>query len=124
MRLLVCGGREYANRDHVFVSLDRILARRAVTLVIHGACQDRAGNLKGADRWADEWAAERWIERLPCPADWDRHGPRAGPLRNAHMLTHSPDGVVAFPGGRGTAGMAKIATEAGIPVWRPPLSPG
>lgn len=119
MRLLVCGGRDYQDRQFVFDSLDKILAKRVVTLVIHGACQGRDGKLRGADRWADEWAEERLIERLPCPADWGQHGLKAGPLRNAHMLTLQPDGVVAFPGGRGTDGMATLAIQAGVPVWRP-----
>lgn len=119
MRLLVCGGRDFEDRKFVFDSLDRIMQRRVVTLVIHGACQDRQGRLKGADRWADEWAEARLIERLPCPADWERYGPKAGPLRNAHMLTHGPDGLTAFPGGRGTAGMVRLAKDAGVPVWAP-----
>lgn len=122
MRLLVCGGRDYQDRQFVFDSLDKILAKRVVTLVIHGACQGRDGKLRGADRWADEWAQERGIERLPCPADWEQHGPKAGPLRNAHMLTLQPDGVAAFPGGRGTEGMARLASKAGISLWRPASS--
>lgn len=119
MRMLVCGGRDYQDRQFVFDSLDRVLARRLVTAVIHGACQDRQGNLKGADRWADEWAQERGIERIPCPADWDAHGNKAGPIRNAYMLTLQPDGVVAFPGGRGTGGMVALAINADCPVWLP-----
>ncbi len=119
MRLLVCGGRDFEDRQFVFASLDKILTRRVVTLLVHGACQGQDGKLRGADRWADEWAAERHIECVPCPADWDKHGPRADPLRNAHMLTLKPDGVVAFPGGRGTEGMARLASEAGVPVWWP-----
>lgn len=119
MRLLVCGGRDYQVRQFVFDNLDRVLAKRLVTLVIHGACQDRAGNLKGADRWTDQWAQARAIELLACPAEWDKHGPKAGPLRNAHMLSLEPGGVVAFPGGAGTASMVRLAEAAGLPVWKP-----
>lgn len=35
------------------------------------------------------------------------------------MLTLKPDGVVLFPGGRGTADMRKAAQEAGVKVWEP-----
>jgi len=51
------------------------------------------------------------------PAEWDKFGRRAGPLRNEQMLREGkPDVVVAFPGGRGTAHMVRIAKEAGIDV--------
>lgn len=112
MRLLVCGGRDYSDERSAFMALDKVLARRRVSLVIHGA-------YRGADTLADAWAKARGIERKPCPADWQRHGPKAGPLRNAHMLTQQPDGVVALPGGAGTEDMVMQALAAGLPVWRP-----
>ena len=57
---------------------------------------------------------------LPCAvyrADWEGLGRKAGPIRNQQMLDEGkPDLVVAFPGGRGTANMMRIAREAGIEV--------
>jgi hypothetical protein len=51
------------------------------------------------------------------PAQWDRYGEAAGPIRNAWMLEFGkPDLVVAFPGGRGTADMISKARKAGIEV--------
>ena len=48
-------------------------------------------------------------------------GKAAGPERNRRMLdTFKPDGVIAFPGGRGTADCCRAADERAIPVWRPP----
>lgn len=44
---------------------------------------------------------------------------KVGPKRNRKMLELKPDGVVAFPGGRGTMDMIRAATEAGVPVWHP-----
>ncbi|ATI15672.1 hypothetical protein [Bordetella phage vB_BbrM_PHB04] len=112
MKLLVCGGRDYADREAVFAALDRVHAKRPVTLLIHGAA-------RGADSLADDWARARGVPRDPHPADWATHGRRAGPLRNRKMLELKPDGVVAFPGGRGTADMADAARAAGVPVWEP-----
>jgi hypothetical protein len=54
------------------------------------------------------------------PANWDRDGKSAGRMRNVHMLrSGKPDGVVAFPGGDGTAHMIAIAERARVPVWQP-----
>jgi hypothetical protein len=41
-------------------------------------------------------------------------------IRNTQMLAEGrPDGVVAFPGGRGTANMVRQAAAAGLGVWFP-----
>lgn len=43
----------------------------------------------------------------------------AGHIRNKQMLDTGIDVVIAFPGGRGTANMVKIAKEANVQVWQP-----
>lgn len=119
MRLLVCGGRDYGDRSAAFKALDRVLTKKRVVLVIHGDCRGCDGRLRGGDRWADEWAESRGIDRRPCPADWIAHGKAAGPIRNSFMLTLRPDGILALPGGNGTDDMARQAEAEGVPVWRP-----
>jgi hypothetical protein len=109
-RVLVCGGRDYADRDRLFATLDRIHAERAITLVIHGGA-------RGADRLSGEWATARLCECISYPAQWEIYGPRAGPMRNQQMLDEGrPDLVVVFPGGRGTANMLRKAQLAGVEV--------
>lgn len=116
MRVLVCGGRDYQDRQHVFSTLDDIDFAFDVRLVVHGACCDRDGVLRGADRWANEWALSREIQVLGVPAEWSLFGRKAGPVRNAHMLVrYAPDIVVAFPGGTGTADMVSKASNAVLP---------
>lgn len=116
MKLLVCGGRDFADRGFVFAALDRVDAKRRVFLLIHGAAS-------GADALAEEWARARGVSYAPNPARWAELGRRAGMVRNQEMLDlFAPDGVVAFPGGRGTADMVARARAAGVPVWCPPYS--
>jgi len=125
VRVLVCGGRDYADRQHVFREMDRIAGisetaplGRNIT-IIHGACRT------GADQWADEWAVLNWKQIDEFPADWQTHGRAAGPIRNQRMIDEGrPDLVVAFPGGSGTADMVRRAEKAGIPVSRPSPSEG
>lgn len=112
MRIVVCGGRDYDNREAVFRALDTLHARSPVSLVIQGGTP-------GGDRLGGEWAAERGIAVEVVRADWSQHGAAAGPIRNQKMADMKPDGVVAFPGGRGTADMCRRAEAAGIKVWRP-----
>ena len=108
MRVLVCGGRDYADRDWLFQELDALRLARGVNVVISGCA-------RGADTLGLEWAEARGIEVAPYPADWDRHRRAAGPIRNQQMLDEGkPDLVIAFPGGRGTADMVKRATAVGV----------
>lgn len=115
MRLIVCGGRGYNDEVTVFATLDRVYAKRRITLVIQGGAP-------GADALAKRWAAERRVECIEVQADWAAHGRAAGPIRNGQMLDMRPDGVVAFPGGRGTEDMCRKAAERGVTVWRPILA--
>jgi hypothetical protein len=107
--LLVCGGRDYDDRAHVF----RVLDTLRPTLVIHGAAS-------GADRAAWDWAELRGVPHMPFPVtdeEWRTIGKKAGPLRNQRMLDEGrPDAVLAFPGGRGTRDMKRRARAAEIPV--------
>jgi uncharacterized protein (DUF58 family) len=109
-RILVCGGRDYADARALGAELDALHAGNPVTDLIHGAA-------RGADSLAAAWARSRGISIRPFPADWDRHGKAAGFLRNVRMLREGrPDLVVAFPGGRGTAHMVGLARRAGVAV--------
>lgn len=106
MKVLVCGGRDFDN----FIPVDRELSKLKPSLVIEGGA-------KGADSLARDWAYMNFVPFLEHPANWPKYGNSAGPIRNVEMLNiYKPDLVVAFPGGKGTAHMVKIAREAGIEV--------
>lgn len=111
-RILVCGGREYANKERVFKILDaavRAMADRHIT-IIHGAAT-------GADSLAELWAEERQVKSKAFPADWTAYGTRAGYMRNKQMLDEGkPHAVIAFPGGPGTRMMVGLAKRYGVPT--------
>lgn len=112
LRLIVCGGRSWRNVCALYGDLNRLHAERGVAAIIQGGAS-------GADELARIWALERGIPVETYAADWKRQGRAAGPIRNGVMLAESrPDGVVAFPGGRGTADCIRQAEAAGLTVWR------
>jgi SLOG family YspA-like protein len=115
MRVLVCGSRHFTN----YVEMRKILCTMfdpddTVTL-IHG-------NARGADQLSEQALTGYFrggFEVLRFPADWNKHGKAAGPIRNKQMLDEGkPDLVVAFlaENSRGTKNMIEQATKAGIPV--------
>jgi YspA, cpYpsA-related SLOG family len=106
MRLLICGGRDYSNRDLVYKTLDQLKP----TEICHGAAS-------GADSLAEEWAVLNKISSTKFYPDWKNLGRAAGPIRNKQMRdTFKPDKVLAFPGGKGTANMIALAKENKIEV--------
>ncbi len=113
MRFLVCGGRDYVNRQAVYDALDLLNNEVGVTAIISGMA-------RGADTHGAQWAQDRGVELVKFPADWNKHGKGAGPIRNQQMLNEGkPDGVVAFPGRNGTADMIYRSKMAGLEVWEP-----
>lgn len=106
IRVLVCGGRTYENWREVRGQLE---ALKPIACIIRGGAP-------GADRLAGKYADIAGIPQIVFPANWSQ-GKKAGPMRNAFMLTEGkPDIVIAFPGGRGTADMVARAKAAGVMV--------
>ena len=113
LRVLVSGGRDYTDRNHLRAELDRVVKK-------HGRIHIISGGATGADTLALEWAKDRCMPRTIYPAEWTHRGPSAGPIRNQEMIDDGkPDLFVPFPGGPGTADMTNRATVAGIRFWQP-----
>lgn len=109
MRVLVCGGRDFADAAMVDRVLNRLHTTYGITVLIHGAA-------RGADSLAATWAQQHAVECRAFPANWFKYGPAAGPIRNQQMLDEAKPGMfVAFPGGSGTADMTRRALAAGVP---------
>ena len=110
MRVLVCGGRDFNDRQLLAQTLADLHLTKRIEVIIHGCAM-------GADTIAGWWARFAGVEELRFPADWRTHKKAAGPIRNTEMLREGrPDLVVAFHGGRGTADMVKKARASGVRV--------
>jgi ABC-type hemin transport system substrate-binding protein len=116
MKLLVCGGREYADKEHLHEFLTDLILNEMREGKLHGQPILIHGDARGADRLAHGYGVENSMNVVRVPALWDVHGNKAGALRNFAMLELKPDIVVAFPGGAGTAHMVRIAKQAGVRV--------
>lgn len=105
-RIVVTGGRDFNDADLV----NRVLTRIDPSEIAEGGAS-------GADRLVALWAHENDVPCTTFPAKWALHGRAAGPIRNRQMLEEfSPDLLVAFPGGRGTANAVSLAEKMNIPV--------
>jgi hypothetical protein len=89
--VLVCGDRHWRNREKIYRYLDKLREKTEAPLTIIEGCA------QGADRMAGEWAADHRLNCMQFPAQWDRYGRAAGPIRNQQMLDEGkPELVVAF----------------------------
>lgn len=112
MTVLVCGDRNWTD----WRAIEAALRDCKPLVVIHGAA-------RGADTLAGRAARHLRLIEYPMPADWDKHGRSAGPIRNRAMLDLEPDLVLAFhenlDASKGTRGCVTEARRRGIPtrVW-------
>ncbi len=125
MRVLVCGDRYWDDRATVWDKLDDLLHVYQQMTIIEGGCKrwDKERRLwTGADFYAEQWTVRRTQAHEPYPADWDKLGKAAGPIRNAKMLEQGkPDIALAFHDNleesRGTKDMVERSKAAGLPVY-------
>lgn len=112
-RILVTGSRDWTDWKKLDEGLRTVGKFGEDTVLVHGDAQ-------GVDRMA----AFLWMERgFPVeahPADWKRHGKRAGYVRNQEMVDEGADACLAFirNASRGATMCADLAEKAGIPVRR------
>lgn len=112
LRVLVTGGRDYADVATMTRILDTLHKAKPIACLIEGGAN-------GADMRAARWADTLCLTVATYAVDTlvDGPWPAAGPKRNSRMLVKScPDIGVAFPGGRGTADMVRKLTAAKIGI--------
>ncbi len=118
--IIVTGWRDANRFKHGRIIIDALLpvydTYKQNVLLREGECP-----YGGVDKFARDLAEVWGWEVDPCPADWDRFGNGAGPLRNRLMCEKGADELFAFPGpgSKGTINCMEIAYELGIPIRGP-----
>jgi predicted Rossmann-fold nucleotide-binding protein len=108
MRAIIAGGRDFvALLKHVYW-LTEIISKNGITEIVSGCAT-------GADAFGERTAKRMQIELKQFPAEWDKLGKKAGPLRNEKMACYA-DMCILFPGGRGTDDMRRRAIAHGLKV--------
>lgn len=76
-----------------------------------------SGHASGADSLGEKFATDHNLQCESHPADWDKHGKAAGPIRNAEMAEVA-DALIAFWDGqsKGTKSIIDLAKRKGLKV--------
>ena len=110
MKLAVVGSRGFNNYDLLKHKLDVINEKRGITLIV-------SGGARGADSFAEQWAKENNVPTKIFYPEWDKHGKKAGYIRNVEIVQNS-DALIAFWDGvsKGTEHSINLARAQAIPV--------
>lgn len=127
-KVIITGGRDFSDYKQFKEILDYLLGELYVHLIA-GACSDKKKGVLtytrpdgtevfGADGLTERYAAENGLKFTPYPADWNKHGKSAGPIRNAEMVKSGAEVCIGFWDGKskGTFDMMDKAQKAGIAV--------
>lgn len=91
-RVIVCGGRDFTDKELCFSKLDEILAEFDNPEIV-------SGHAKGADSFGEEYAKVHSLPVKVFPADWKLYGRGAGRVRNRQMFKYACEEkplVIAF----------------------------
>lgn len=119
-RVLICGDRFWTNYARVLTCVQLEHNVTPIDVVIEGEC-------RGADKMGRQAAEAIGLSAasgsiLPFPADWNKLGLAAGPVRNQQQLVEGrPTEVWAFHNrlatSTGTKDMVNRALHAGLTVY-------
>ena len=111
---IIAGSRNLSDKKYVVSALNEYANA-------HGyPCEVVSGGSRGADFLGEVWAEQNGIPVKRFPADWDKYGRSAGPIRNGQMAEYAkPNGILLlFWDGKspGSRSMLNEARKRNIPV--------
>ncbi len=109
MRVIIAGSRSITDPKHIAEAVRQ--SEFPITEVV-------SGGARGVDRLGEAWARKHGIPVTVFPADWERHGRAAGPLRNTQMAEYGEALIAVWDGkSRGTLDMIRKAKKYGLKVF-------
>jgi hypothetical protein len=117
LKVLVSGGRKFADVKLMDRALDALHRRKRIDLLITGA-------LSGAQEMAYYWAVRSRVPTVvTVPMQPDLTGKLDWSRWNHDVLKRFElDGLVVFPGRSETDHLAELAESNGLRVWRVPAN--
>ena len=106
MKIVIAGSRCYSPKEADRLVEDAAHRFTDAEELVSGSCPS------GIDQAGERWAKKYGIPIKRFPADWDRHGRAAGPIRNRQMAEYADYVIVIWDGkSRGAKNMMDLASE-------------
>lgn len=119
MKIIVCGGRHF---DDYELLISKMQAAIDMHHLKYEDIEIVSGHCEGADMLGEKYAQEFGTSISIFPAQWEKYGRVAGPIRNKQMVDYIKSDpnplVIAFtnPRTKGTRNTIKEAKKLNIPV--------
>ncbi len=118
-RVIIAGSRQFNDYHKMLTELDNLGIHFINTI---DPIEIVSGHASGADALGERFAKEYNYPLKTFPAEWNKYGKAAGPIRNEQMAKYAAEAdrgiLIAFPIGesRGTNNMIKLAKQYGLEV--------
>lgn len=118
-RVIIAGSRKYNDYYRMLEELDNLGIHLINTI---DPIEIVSGHAPGADTLGERFAKAYGYPLKIFPADWDKYGKAAGPIRNEQMAKYAAEAdrgmLIAFPIGesRGTNNMIKLAKHYSLEI--------
>lgn len=106
-KIIIAGSRTFENYTEARNILNSYLNKNFNYVIISGKC-------RGADKLGEKYAKEKGFEIIEFPADWEKFGKKAGPIRNEAMIKECDEVFIFWDGrSRGTKNLIELAKRFG-----------
>ena len=118
-RVIIAGSRKFNDYQKLFETLDNIGIHMINSI---DPVEIISGHAPGADTLGERFADAYGYPLKIFPADWDKYGKAAGPIRNEQMAKYAAEAdrgmLIAFPisESKGTRNMIKLAKQYGLEI--------
>ena len=111
MKVIIAGSRNFKEYQKLKTECNYFLQGQKNITIVSG------DHYKGADKLGIQYANEKGFKLIKFPAEWNKFGKAAGPIRNKEMAVFA-DVLIAFWDGRsrGTQNMIRLANQKGLRI--------
>ena len=104
-KIIIAGTRTFNDYNLLESKLDFYLSKKSDIEIVSGTCY-------GKDLLGEQYAIKHNLPVKRFPADWNKYGRSAGPIRNAQMADYADACIVFWDGkSKGTKSMINLAKQ-------------
>ena len=112
MKVIVAGSRNITSLGAVYHAI-KGAEKEGITIT-----EVVSGCARGVDTIGELWADFKQLKLTKFPADWDKHGRSAGPIRNQEMADYADALIVVWDGkSSGSKNMLETMKKTGKPYF-------
>jgi len=106
---IIAGGRDIEDKDLLLSTIKK--SKFEIDTVVSGMC-------RGVDQMGIDWARENAVPVIYKPAEWDKYGKSAGPIRNKDMAILADSLILIWDGNsNGSFDMLRVAKGYGLTIY-------